>query len=549
MLNISKIFIKIVIIFILVISAVTFILIYNTHLIDAATANLHIAFSKANKLKIIEEYREIAPFINNAFLDELSSGRLNLPILAKLEFIQEVVNNPHDISQVEDVKIFLEDIIQERYKNRWEIFYFIDEIIIGLSPAKVREIPPARLNSLVVDLSKKTISLKRPLQLQKAFFSLGNIFIKLNDFKKAEEAFRKAIDIGTESNLTTRAKFNLAWINRLQEEYDISISIFTGLANQYPDTELASYCNYEIGNLMRKSIRFFEALNIYNSLSSQEPGSFFSQLAQFQAGYLYLYNPVLKDYREADRIFRRLTAGIQASEFVSHVEKKVVPRLATYYRNLGFLLIFQKEYKEALEQFSKALDIFPDYGSCYSGEALAFLNLDDKAKALTRAREASRITPNDPIVSVNLGFVYINLGMVDEAIEEYKRFISVYPKSKEAHYNLGYAYAIKGNAKEAVAEFRQATKIDSEFAKAYNNIGYILWQKGSYAEAIIEFKKAVQLQFRYPSAHFNLALALMIQGRYLEARQEFEIVLALAPDDLVAANNLEELNRIIAKEQ
>lgn len=549
MLNIKTALIKTAILFVLVIAIVILPLVYNRHFLDAAIANLHIASLKVNKLKVIEEYQEISPFIDMVLLDELSSKIPDLTVLAKLEFIQDILNHPQDTAQIEDIKIFLEDILEAKYKQKPELFYQLDRIIVGFSSQKLRRPPEAKLNPLAVDLSKRILSLKTPFELQRSLFELGIIFVRLEKFDKAEEVFKKMIEIQADSDLTLQGRFNLAWANRLQDKFDLSISIFSDLAKEYPATELASYCKYEIGNLMQKNLRFFEALDIYNSLEADEPGTFFTRLAQFQAAYLHLYNPVLKDYQAADRKFRKMQEGTVPDKFRRHIEKKVIPRLATYYRNLGFILIFQKEYENAIRCFSRGLEVFPNYACCYSGQALAYLNLNDKERALAKARRASRITPNDPIVSVNLGFIYISLGMVDEAIEEYKRFISVYPKSKEAYYNLGYAYVVKGNSEAAISELRQATELDPGFARAYNNIGYILWHSGRYAEAIIEFKKAVQLQYRYPGAHFNLGLALMIQGRYIEAKNEFEIVLALAPDDSVAAANLKELKRIISTQQ
>ena len=42
-----------------------------------------------------------------------------------------------------------------------------------------------------------------------------------------------------------------------------------------------------------------------------------------------------------------------------------------------------------------------------------------------------------------LGICYFDLGLVDEAIAEFKKAIGIKPNHANAHYNLGIAYGVK----------------------------------------------------------------------------------------------------------
>ncbi len=62
----------------------------------------------------------------------------------------------------------------------------------------------------------------------------------------------------------------------------------------------------------------------------------------------------------------------------------------------------------------------------------------------------------------NLGALYGRKGMLDEAIEEFRRALEITPDRAETHINLGVAYYNKGVRKEAIQEFEEALRIGPE---------------------------------------------------------------------------------------
>jgi len=59
----------------------------------------------------------------------------------------------------------------------------------------------------------------------------------------------------------------------------------------------------------------------------------------------------------------------------------------------------------------------------------------------------------------NIGLVYYNKGMLDEAIFEYKKALVINPNLAKVHYNLGVAYYYKGNYKLAILHCDKAVKL------------------------------------------------------------------------------------------
>ncbi|MBF0537323.1 MAG: protein kinase [Nitrospirae bacterium] len=98
----------------------------------------------------------------------------------------------------------------------------------------------------------------------------------------------------------------------------------------------------------------------------------------------------------------------------------------------------------------------------------------------------------------NKGNSLATLGLIDEAIGEFRKAIEINPEHANAHNNLGNALKDKGQIDEAIVEFRKAIKINPEHANAHGNLGNALEAKGLIDEAIVEFENFM----KYAPPHY-----------------------------------------------
>jgi len=130
---------------------------------------------------------------------------------------------------------------------------------------------------------------------------------------------------------------------------------------------------------------------------------------------------------------------------------------------LGVLAYQRGQHEEAIRLISKAIEAVPANSPgqyayyCNLGNALKDQGrLDNAVEAYSKALD---IETDNPETLNNLGTVLRQQGRLDDAVERYRKAIGVKPDYADALYNLGNALKEKGNFDEAVALFRRALKI------------------------------------------------------------------------------------------
>jgi Tfp pilus assembly protein PilF len=155
----------------------------------------------------------------------------------------------------------------------------------------------------------------------------------------------------------------------------------------------------------------------------------------------------------------------------------------------------------------------------------------DQATLFLRAVE---VAPNSAKVHFNLGGVYFEKGLTDEAMREYQASLDILP-TPVVYRGRGTLYLRKGLPDAAIADYRKALALDPADAEAYNNLGYVLLKQGSVEEAIQALQKAVVLDPELADAHYTLGRALAAQARWPEAVTAYKEARRLKPDFMEAA--------------
>jgi tetratricopeptide (TPR) repeat protein len=208
------------------------------------------------------------------------------------------------------------------------------------------------------------------------------------------------------------------------------------------------------------------------------------------------------------------------------------------YSNLGSFLSAHGDANEAIADFRKALEIWPNQSKDHNNLGKALVQKGRIAEAMDHFQTALRVSPDDPDTENNIGAASLQQGDADEAISHLRRAVEKWPRHAQGHINLGNALLQNREIDAAIAEYEKTLALPFDHAESHYSIGTALRQKGDVEEAIVHYRKALELRPDYANAHNNLANALRQQGRTEEAVHEYEAALKSEPDSILAGNNL-----------
>src|SRR5436309_3802987 len=208
------------------------------------------------------------------------------------------------------------------------------------------------------------------------------------------------------------------------------------------------------------------------------------------------------------------------------------------YSNLGSFLSAHGDTNEAIADFRKALEIWPNQSKDHNNLGKALVQKGRIAEAMDHFQTALRVSPDDPDTESNIGAASLQQGDADGAISHLRRAVEKWPRHAQGHINLGNALLQNREIDAAIAEYEKTLALPFDHAESHYSIGTALRQKGDVEEAIVHYRKALELRPDYANAHNNLANALRQQGRTEEAVHEYEAALKSEPDSILAGNNL-----------
>lgn len=553
------------IVFVLV-GVFSFFFIYNTYLVDHSLVNLKVALRKLNDVKTVEDAKRLASALDYTLVREASASQAVSDTLSKIEMVKDVLAKPENMAQVQSMRGILENVVKEKEQKRPAMLVALDTVVQAVAPSGVqKEASAVKLIARTQSLQEKISNTKNKGQLQELYFELASTFMQNKKFDDAKKAYLNLIEIAPETKLAGKAMFSIAWNEKHQGNYVAALQEFEKLiAMPGVDRALLMSAKYELADTYKKKGDHLKAAELFKeliSLSEAGDAKGVSSMALLQTGNIYLYG--LNDITSAQEFYDQAkesvsleASGPSDSGLARYVETIAQSNISGQYRREGFRFLNEgyknndrELYRQAIAQFTKALEVDANDGISFSGRALGYLWLKDPDKAMWDARKAVKLMPNDEIASVNLGYIYIQLNIADEAISEYKRFIAVNPFTFKGYYNLGYAYLISGKFEEAAAAFDQAYKIDNTFTRALNNQAWCFWQLGQYAKAVEIFERAILKKPGFLDPLFNVAVCYKSMGRHKDSKERFLDLIRMNPNYPGVNKHLQEIDAVLLQQE
>lgn len=195
---------------------------------------------------------------------------------------------------------------------------------------------------------------------------------------------------------------------------------------------------------------------------------------------------------------------------------------------------------EAVNEFSKAIELDPESAHAYDNLATVFAEKGRFIDALESYVKAVRLEPQNPNTHHYLASFLSSRGF-DASVQLYKHAIEMDPDFTDAHVNLALTYGDRGMLDEAIASLQKAIELDADDEGARHELAAVLMDAGRFAEAIGHLRKIIRDYPEHTDAYIDLGIAYTAQGFYREAERALTDALKQSPDDAAAHYHLASL--------
>jgi protein O-mannosyl-transferase len=177
------------------------------------------------------------------------------------------------------------------------------------------------------------------------------------------------------------------------------------------------------------------------------------------------------------------------------------------YNNRGGAQVLSNNFKEAISDFDKALEINPRYADALCNRSVAKLLAKDEKGAVEDLDKAIAINKNLEKAYCNRGNVKTVLKDYTGAMEDLEKAIKLNPESYEAWYNKGVLNYQQNRISEALEDYNKSLIINPAYVKAYINRGNIKGEQKDFQSAVNDYNKALEINKQNSSAYLNRGIA------------------------------------------
>ena len=252
-----------------------------------------------------------------------------------------------------------------------------------------------------------------------------------------------------------------------------------------------------------------------------------------------------KQFVSGEKIVARTTKASTADDYLAKAEELLgekgkeneVIRLANKALNYKesansyFYRAYAKhdleDYKGSIVDYTKAIELDPEYTNAYHNRAISKDDLEDYKGAIEDYTKAIELDPND-------SDTYSNRGLTKGILEDHKGAIEDYTKVIELDPKNSYAYASRGEARQklndnigAIYDFTRAIELDPEDAFAYASRGVAKDSLGNYFDAIYDFTRAIEIDPKNSDYYNSRCWSKYNMEKYKNALKDCDIALSI----------------------
>jgi tetratricopeptide (TPR) repeat protein len=226
------------------------------------------------------------------------------------------------------------------------------------------------------------------------------------------------------------------------------------------------------------------------------------------------------------QITGRMTSALEAYTQAITIN----PQYAKAFTNRGNVYGELDEFEKAIADYDKSISLNPEDSIvvvALNNRGLAYLGQGQFDAAISDFTQAIELDPQDADLFNNRGITYIQMGMYDQAIADFDQAIVLNSQDAVSFYNRGLAYHDQGMLQLAIANHNQAISLDNQYVDALIDRGNTYDKLGEYDLGIADYNQAIEVDPQNANAYFNRGIAREDQGDYIKAMSDYDQAIAL----------------------
>jgi tetratricopeptide (TPR) repeat protein len=196
--------------------------------------------------------------------------------------------------------------------------------------------------------------------------------------------------------------------------------------------------------------------------------------------------------------------------------------------------VAQKKYREAVVEYRNAIQQDPRFGEVRLKLAEVYLQLGDLSAAFQEYVRAADLLPHDTDAQVKVGEMLLVGRHFEDAKARAEKALATKPDHVPALILRANALAGLNKLEDAVAEVELAIRTAPERSESYANLGMMQFMRGDKAQAETAFRRAIDANQKSTAARLALANFYAVTGRRPEAEAQFKAALEIDGKDILA---------------
>jgi len=328
-----------------------------------------------------------------------------------------------------------------------------------------------------------------------------NVFIQSIEVYLILLSILMAVNVSSAENFSELYASGITHLNAGQ--YNLAIEVFEKCFRYHLSSDDELKVRFYLGYAYYKEHRFDEAVRELKEALKLSPTENMKAYAEYLLGIIYSDSG---DYKRAEKYFRQAAKNTSDMDYIlsfaencyrlgkfSKARKLFKKSISICKRslcnveestdayilhlNLGFAYTRIKEYKKAIDEYKKSIELNPDSVMAWNDLSWTYYIIGKYNKAIESAQKV--ILLNNDLSAVkftycNLGMIYFDKDMIEKSIESLKKARII--KTDDA-YSKNCTDALFAVALYANGKIKQAKQIYTEIIKRNKNYKKPLWVK------------------------------------------------------------------------